>query len=100
MEELDIPELTSKQVEELCSVAEEAARKNILSKVPSKKIETLNICAETEGTKPTKLTVDIEVILSPLVEDVDVKELVDKAVDAAFRTAEKYLRELKCRSQK
>jgi Protein of unknown function (DUF3194) len=98
VEELDIPELTSKQVEGLCSIAEEAARKNILSKVPSKKIETLNICAETEGSKPAKLTVDVEVILSPLAKDVNVQELVDKAVDEAFRTAEKYLRELKCRS--
>ncbi|HVP26328.1 MAG TPA: DUF3194 domain-containing protein [Candidatus Bathyarchaeia archaeon] len=100
MEELDIPELTSKQVEELCSIAEEAARKSILAKVPSKKIEILNICAETEGIKPAKLTVDVEVILSPSAKEVNVQELVDKAVDEAFGTAEKYLKELKCLSPK
>jgi hypothetical protein len=100
VEELNIPELTSKQLEELCSIAEEAARRSILSKVSSKKIETLNICVETEGTKPTKLTVDVELILSSLTKDVYMQELVDRAVDEAFKTAEKYLKGLKCRSMK
>ena len=33
-----IPELTDEQIEEICEIAEEAARKYILSKVPLKKI--------------------------------------------------------------
>ena len=43
MEELGLPELTTEQIEELCSITEEAAREYVLSKVPSKRIEKLNI---------------------------------------------------------
>jgi hypothetical protein len=97
VEELDMPELTSEQTEKLCSTAEEAARKHILSKIFSKKIETLNVCAEVDGSKPVKLTVDVDVVLSPKAENVDVQKLVDEAVSEAFKSAEKYLGELKCR---
>jgi hypothetical protein len=100
METLGIPELTSKQIEELCLIAEEAARKHVLSKVPSKKIETLNVSAEAEGTKPVALRVDVAVVLSPSMKDFGVQKLVDEAVREAFFQAEKHLRELACHSQK
>jgi rRNA-processing protein FCF1 len=100
VEELSIPELTSEQIEELCSIAEETARKNVLSKISQKRIETLNISVEAEGTKPVTLAIDMNVVLSPIMKDYDVKKLVDEAVKAAFVVAEKYLRELKWRSQK
>ena len=100
MEDLDIPELTSEQIEELCVIAEESAREYVLSKVSSKGIETLDISVEAEGTKPVRLTVDIDVVLSPLVNDFDIRKLVDEAVKEAFMSVEKYLRELKCQSMK
>jgi len=100
VEELDIPELTSEQIEELCAAAEEAAREYVLSRVPSKRIETLNIGVEAEGTKPVNLIVDIDIVLSPLMENFDVQKLVNEAVKQAFASAEKYLRELKCHSKK
>ena len=100
MEELGLPELTTEQIEELCSITEEAAREYVLSKVPSKRIETLNISVEAEGTKPVTLTVEIDVALSPLMKDFDVQKLVDEAVNEAFTSAKKYLRELKCHSKK
>jgi len=100
VEELGIPELTSEQIEELCAVAEEAVREYVLSKVPSKRIEKLNISVEAEGTKPVTLTVDIDIALSPLMKDIDVQELVDEAVKEAFTSAEKYLGELTCHSKK
>ncbi|MEM3536610.1 MAG: DUF3194 domain-containing protein [Candidatus Bathyarchaeia archaeon] len=100
MEELGIPELTSEQIEELCAVAEEAARKYVLSKVTSKRVETLNISVEAEGSKPVNLTVDIDITLSPLMKNFDVQKLVDEAVKEAFAAAEKYLRELKCHLKK
>lgn len=99
MEEIGL-ELTSEQIENLCSVAEEAARKLVLSKVSQKRIEALNISVETEGTKPVKITVDVEVLLSPLMKNFDVKKLVDEAVKEAFSSIEKYLRELKFQSKK
>ena len=100
MEALGIPELTSKQIEELCLIAEKAAREHVLSKVPSKKIETLDISAEAEGTRPVALRIDVAVTLSPSLKSFDVKKLVDEAVREAFISAEKHLRETACHSQK
>jgi len=100
VEELGIPELTSEQIEELCMIAEEAARKYVLSKLTSKEIETLNISAEVEGAKPVGLTVDVDVVLSPSAENCDVKKVASEAVKTAFESAKDYLRELKCNSQK
>jgi hypothetical protein len=100
LEEIGLPELTPEQVEELCSIAEEAAREYVLSKVPPKHVETLNISVETDGEKPLTLTVDVEIVLSPLMQEYDVQRLADEAVKEAFKSAEKYLRELKCRLQK
>ena len=100
MEELGLPELTSEQIEELCTIAEEAAREFVLSKVPSKRIETINISVEAEGSKPMTFTVDIDIVLSPLMKDFNVQKLVDEAVKEAFTSIEKYLRKLSCHSQK
>jgi hypothetical protein len=100
VEELGIPELTSKQIEELCSTADEAARKYVLSKVPQKRIEILNVSVEAEGTKPVTLAIDVDIALSPIMKDFDVKKLVDETLKDAFAAVENYLRELKCHSQK
>jgi hypothetical protein len=87
-----IPELTTEQIETLCSTAETAARKHILSKVPSKMIEKLNISVEAEGTKPLNLTVEIDAALSPQMKDFDLDTLVGEAVKEALSASEKYLR--------
>jgi len=100
LEELGIPKLTSEQVEELCQIAEEAARGYILSKVPSRRVSVLNITVDTEGTKPITVNVDVEVTLSPLMKDYNVKKLTREATKIAFASIEKYLRELACKSTK
>lgn len=100
MEELGLPELNSEQIEELCLIAEEAARKYVLSRIPQKKIETLDISAEIEGVKPTTLTVEVNIALSPSMKDFDVQKLADEAVKKAFASAENYLGKLTCHSQK
>jgi histone H3/H4 len=100
VEDSGIPELTSEQIEEVCSIAEEAARKHVHSKVTKKDIETLNIIAEVEGTKPVNLTVDVDLDLSPKMKSFDAQKLADEAVKEAFKSAEKYLRELACHSTK
>jgi len=100
VERLGISELTSEEIEELCAIAEEAARKYILSKVPSKRIETLNISAEAEGAHPMTLTVDVDVALSRLMKNFNVQNLVNGALKEAYASAEKYLREIKCHSKK
>jgi len=98
--EIGIPELKSEQIEELCSIVEKTGRQYVLSKLSPKRIEALNISVETEGTKPVRLTVDVDVLLSPLMKKFNVQKLVDEAVKEAFTSAENYLRELACHSKK
>ena len=95
MEELGIPDLTTEQTETLCSTAENAARKYILSKVPLKMVDNLNISVEAEGTKPVNVTVEIDLSLSPKMKDFDAEALVNKAVKKALEASEIYLRKLK-----
>jgi len=96
LEKIGIPTLNSRQVEELCELAEKTARKYVLSKVPSHRISTLNIDVEVQGRKPITVNVDVEITLSPLMKNYDVAKLAKKATEEAFTSVEKYLRELAC----
>ena len=100
LEEIGIPPLNSKQAEELCEIAENTARKYVLSKIPSGKISTLNITVEIQGRKPVTVNVDVEITLSPLMKNYDVAKLAKEATQEAFIFVEKYLRELACKSKK
>ncbi|UCF45231.1 MAG: DUF3194 domain-containing protein [Candidatus Bathyarchaeota archaeon] len=94
MEELGIPDLTTEEIEALCGTAENAAREYILSKVPSKTLEKLNISVEAYGTKPVNITVEIDLELSSKMKDFDADKLVNEAVEEAHKTSENYLRKL------
>lgn len=98
--DLGIPDLTSEQIEKLCMIAEEAARKYVLSKVSKKSIEKLDICTKAVGTKPLRLEINIDMDASRGIENSNAQRLVNEAVKEGFRSAEKYLRELSCHSQK
>ena len=100
MEEIGVLELTLEQVEELCEIAEETARENVLSNVPPRRISTLNVTVDAEGTKPITINVDVEVVLSPLMKNFDVEKLVKEATERAFASIRKYLRKLSCKSTK
>jgi transcriptional/translational regulatory protein YebC/TACO1 len=100
LEDLGIPDLTSEQAEKLCIVAEIAARKYVFSKLPSKRIERLNVSAKAEGTKPVNLEINVDVILSPAMENSEAQKLVNDAIRKGFKSAEAYLRGLACHSQK
>lgn len=100
MEYLSIPELTNEQIEQLCLTAEKTAREYVFSKVPPKRVEELNVNVETEGARPVRLNVEVNVSLSPLMKSFHAQKLVDEAVKEAFVSAEKFLRELKCLSSK
>jgi hypothetical protein len=95
VEELGIPDLTTEQTETLCSTAENAARKCILSKVTLKMVDKLNISVEAEGTKPVKVAVEIDLTLSPKMKDFNAEALVNEAVQEALEASEIYLRKLK-----
>jgi len=94
-----IPKLTDDQIEEICEIAEEAARKYILSKIPLKKISDFDITVETEGLKPLNISVEINLELSPLMRDYDVNKLVEEAVKKAFEAVDNHLKGLSCRSK-
>jgi len=94
-----IPKLTDDQIEEICEIAEEAARKYILSKVPLKKISDFDITVETEGLKPLNISVEINLELSPLMRGYDVNKLVEEAVKKAFEAVDNHLKGLSCRSK-
>jgi len=100
LEEIGIPPLNSRQEKELCELAEKTARKYVLSKVPSRKISTLDITVEIQGRKPITVNVDVEITLSPLMKDYDVAKLAKEATQEAFMSVERYLRELRCKSKK
>jgi len=98
-EKSGIPELTAKQVEKLCEVAEEAARRHILSRVPMRRISDFDITVEVEGLKPLNVIVDVNLELSPLMRNYDTEKLVEEAVQKAFNAVDNYLRELSCKSK-
>lgn len=95
MVELGIPELTTEQIEILCSTAENAARKYVLSKVSSKMVDRLDISVEAVGSKPVNVTVEIDLALSPQAKGIDAQTLVKEAVNEAHIASEKYLRKIK-----
>ncbi|KPV63139.1 MAG: hypothetical protein AOA65_1451 [Candidatus Bathyarchaeota archaeon BA1] len=94
LEEMGIPKLTAEQIEELCRIADRAAREYILSKVPSHRIADLNVTVETEGVKPITVNVDVEITLSPLMKSYDVEKMAKEAIKEAFLSIETYLRGL------
>ena len=89
-----LPELTEEQTEEVCAVAENAARKHIFSKVTTKMVENLDISVEAEGSKPINLTVEVDLVLLPEAKPINEKTLVHEAVKEAFKAIENYLRKL------
>ena len=100
MAETGIPELTLEQVAELCEGAEQAARKYVIFKVSTSRIVTLDVTVEAEGTKPVTVNVDVNVVLSTIMKDFNVKSLANEATKQAFVHIKEYLRELKCKSKK
>ena len=95
MVELGLPELTTEQIETLCSTAEKAARKYVLSKVSSKMVDRLDISVEAAGSKPVNVTVEVDLVLTPQAKDIDADALVKEATNEAHKTIEKYLRKIK-----
>ena len=83
---------TDDEIESICSAAEEAARKFILSKISLKRLEDLDLSIEAVGDKP--LSVTIEVAVETDLDDAELDTIIDKATDAAFAAAEARVREL------
>jgi len=100
LEEIGLPELSTEQKEKLCILVEKAARDYIESKVSFKRITTLDIIVEIEGQGPVTVSVEIEFSLSPLMKNYNTEQLVNEATRKAMEAANKYLREIACKSKK
>jgi len=98
-EKSGIPRLTEEQVEKLCEIAEETARKHVFSKVPMRKISDFDITVEVEDLKPLNVTIDVNLELSPLMRNYDAKKLAEEALEKAFNAVDNFLRELSCKSK-
>lgn len=83
---------TDEEIEAICTAAEEAARRFILSKISLKKLEDLNLAVEAVGDKPLSLSVEIGIETE--VEEAKLGATIDGATDAAFAAAETKVREL------
>jgi hypothetical protein len=91
--------LSYDQIEKICEIAEESARKYVISKVPSRGISDLTISVDLEETETLNISVDVELKLSALFKDVNAKEIARNSVKAAFEAVEKYLSDFKCQSE-
>lgn len=100
MGEIEIPELTLEQLEELCEMAGANARECFLSKVPSSRVFTLHVSVDGDDAKPLTLNIAVEVVLSSLMKNFDVTELAEDATERAFTSVEVYLRKLLCKSMR
>lgn len=98
LEEIGIPRLTSKQIEKLCEVGEQAAREHVLSKISASKISVLNITIDTQGPKPLNVDVDVEIVLPSRMKGLEIERLAKEASDRAFDSIKEYIRELTCKS--
>jgi len=83
---------TDNEIEAICTAAEEAARKVILSNISLKEIHDLNVAVEATGDKPLSLSVDVAVDAE--VKGPDLAAMIDRATDAAIAAADAKVREL------
>ncbi len=97
---MGIPELTEDQMQTVSEIAEKTARDYVLSKIPQRKIATLDIAVETEGSKPVTIIIDVDLVLSPLMKTYDAKKLANEATEKAFEAIEQYFSELSCKFRK
>lgn len=85
-------EPTADEVEQICTAAEEAARRHLLSKVPLKRVCDLDVMVEAVGDKPLNVNIEVAIELTSGTQDLDA--LVREATEIAFSAAEAKVREL------
>jgi len=66
----------------------------------SERIRVVKSSLSQKGTKPVSVNVDVEIALSSLMKNYDVKKLANEAMKKAFASIERCLREFTCKSTK
>ena len=90
---IGIKTLDSKTLEEIALLAEKAIEKYLVKRVGKNNLHNLDTGVSMEYNDELTVEIYAQVTLSPLFEDVKDK-LLDEAVNAAFATVEKKLREI------
>ncbi|MEM1586049.1 MAG: DUF3194 domain-containing protein [Candidatus Bathyarchaeia archaeon] len=93
-----ISSLTYKELEEICEAAEESARRYIFSRVKREYVSDLYISVNLESLDALNAEVEVEIELSPLCKKLNVQEIADGSVKAAFEAIEKYLNKIRCKT--
>jgi len=99
LEEPNKSSLSDDQIEKLCTLADEAARKYVTSKISKNEISDLTISVNLEETEGLKVKVDVDLTLSESYTKADAKNLADEAVKSAFKVIDKYMKEIACQSK-
>lgn len=99
MSKRPISDLSYEEIEKICEVAEEAARKYIMSKVPSEYVSDLSISIDVESLETLNVDIDIEIELSPIYRKANVEEIAKGSVKAAFDAIERYLENIRSRAK-
>jgi len=99
LEEQNKFSLSDDQIEKLCTLADEAARKYVTSKIPKNEISDLTISVDLKETEGLKVEVAVDLTLSESFAEADAKKLADEAVKSAFKVIDKYMEEVACQSR-
>jgi hypothetical protein len=97
---LATPVLTREQTEGLCTTAVSATKEYPLPKDHAKSIETLSVCGEGDDANTVTPDVKVGLNLSTSVTNMSAQALVDGTTEEDFKSADKHLKELACRSQR
>jgi len=95
--ERPISSLTYEELEEICEIADESARKYIFTRVKREYISDLRISIDLESLNSLEVNVEVEIELSPLCKKFNVQEIAEGSVKAAFEAIEKHLEEIRCK---
>jgi len=91
---VEIRKFSAEELEKVCEIAEESARKLLLSEIPSSRIEDIDMTVDVEEADGLRVDVDLQVILKEGVQVPDLESLVKKSVDRAQSSVEQFLRGL------
>jgi len=93
--ERPISSLTYGDLEKLCDIAEEAARRYIFSRVKREYVSDISISINLENRDFLNVDIEVEIELSPLCRKINAKDLAEGSVKASFEAIEKYLRKIR-----
>ncbi|MEM1607490.1 MAG: DUF3194 domain-containing protein [Candidatus Bathyarchaeia archaeon] len=91
MSKRPVSSLSYEELEKICKLAEGAARRYVMSKVPKEYVSDIYISVDLESSDSLNIDVEVELTLSPLCKNVNVDEIAKGSVKAAFDAVEKYL---------